>query len=143
VWAVLPNFFSWFSDPGEAVGKGGYGRLTSVGGGFSGGGNDAGVVMTASSANEGWRLAFAPPLNVPLRIGRYDGVVRAPSRDATHAGLEISGRSTGCNTVSGWFEIRELGYTSNVERFDALFEQHCNNAAAALRGEIRFTANAR
>src|ERR1044071_5098136 len=29
VWAVLPTFFSWLSEPGEGIGRGGVGRFTA------------------------------------------------------------------------------------------------------------------
>ena len=48
-----------------------------------------------------------------------------------------------CSTVTGQFVILELQYdaASNLQRFHATFEQHCNGAAAALTGEIYLLAN--
>src|SRR5262245_44305339 len=150
VWAVLPTFFSWFSDPGEPIGKGGFGRITT---GFTGSGSDTGATITISAqtgaGTESWRFRFLPPRNVPMHVARYDDAISSPSQDPTHPIIDISGRSTGCNRATGWFEIREFAYTpmlfpsQNLVRFDAVFEQHCDGSAPALRGEVRFTASGR
>jgi hypothetical protein len=153
VWAVLPSFFSWFSDPGDAVGRGGFGRLTPTTATFTASGGDGGVtVLVSGQGNDFWRLEFAPPRNTRLQIGRYEDAMRSTFRDAIHPGLDIGGRGIGCNTVAGRFEVREFIVTvtqtgsfttTTLSRFDATFEQHCSGADPALRGEVRYSAGAR
>jgi len=150
VWAVLPTFYSWFSDPGEPIGKGGFGRITA---GFTGSGSDTGATITISAqtgaGTESWRFRFLPPRNVPMHVARYDDAISSTSQDPTHPIIDISGRSTGCSRATGWFEIREFAFTpmlfpsQNLLRFDAVFEQHCDGSAPALRGEVRFTLSGR
>jgi hypothetical protein len=151
VWAVLPTFLSWFSDPGEPVGKGGFGRVTTATGTFAGGGTQTNVQFSVNGAQgDFWNLSFSPPPNGQLQVGRYEA---AAPRDAIHAGMSIAGRGIACSTLSGVFEVREFILTTTqtspsttttvLSRFDATFEQHCSNAAPALRGEIRYTAGAR
>jgi len=153
VWAVLPTFFSWFSDPGDVIGKGGFGRLTPANATFTATGGEGGVTINASGQGiEFWRLEFAAPRNTKLQIGRYEDAMRSTFRDAVHPGLDIAGRAIGCNTLGGRFEVREFILTvtqtgsfstTTLSRFDATFEQHCDNAVPALRGEVRYNAGAR
>jgi hypothetical protein len=148
---VLPTFLSWFSDPGEPIGKGGFGRITT--GVFTGYGGDTGATITiraqTGAGTESWLFRFLPPRTVPMHVARYDDAISSPTQDPTHPVMEISGRSTGCSRATGWFEIREFAYTpmlvvqiENLQRFDAVFEQHCGSAPA-LRGEVRFTGSGR
>ena len=149
VWAVLPTFLSWFSDPGDSIGRGGFGRLTPASATFATAAGDAAVTIGVNGAGgDSWSLQFTPVRNGRLQIGPYEDAMRF--NDATHPGLSISGRALACNSSGGRFEIRELIMTPIVPAtntrllllFDATFEQHCNNAAPALRGEVRFTAGA-
>jgi len=150
VWAVLPTFFSFFSDPGDPIGRGSFGRLVPPSATFSVSGTDVGgVSIVVGGLGEFWSISFGPPLNGRLQVGRYDVI---GLRDGTHASMSLSGRSSSCatSTISGQFELREFIVTQSspftpavVSRFDATFEQHCSNGAAALRGEIRYTAGAR
>jgi len=49
--------------------------------------------------------------------------------------LNISGNSQGCITGSGAFAIESLQIQAGkLVDFTATFEQHCNDAPAALRG---------
>jgi hypothetical protein len=42
--------------------------------------------------------------------------------------------------VSGWFVVDSVTYTGTaVTAIDLRFEQHCENAAAALHGKIRWS----
>jgi len=56
-----------------------------------------------------------------------------------HPGIQVNKGFT-CPIITGSFNVLEFdvdGFT--VNRFHATFEQHCNNAAAALTGEIVYT----
>ena len=56
-------------------------------------------------------------------------------------GLDISGMSRGCNTLTGRFVVLEVEYAGeDVTRFAADFEQHCENQDAALFGAIRYNS---
>jgi len=149
VWAVLPTFFSWLSDPGDPIGRGAFGRLTLANSAFNASGGDTGVQISVNGLrvnggfDDPWTLSFSPPLNDRLRVRAYE--VTGPP-DATHAGMTIIGRG-GCSVPTsrtGRFEVRELVFTTTVLLlFDATFEAHCSGVAAALRGEVRYTAGAR
>ena len=58
------------------------------------------------------------------------------------AGLSVSGDGRGCNVLTGNFQVLQVVYGpgNTLASFDAIFEQHCEGAAPALRGEIRYNA---
>ena len=145
VWAVLPTFLSWFSDTGDSVGGGEFGRLTTETATFSATGNASGVDIQARGAGvEFWHLSFTPPRGGQLRVGSYENAMRSSFRDNVSPGLDVSGRSRGCNTVAGRFDVIEADFSaSQVRTFRARFQQHCGNSSAALIGEVRFTSGAR
>jgi hypothetical protein len=145
VWAVLPTFLSWFSDPGDSVGGGEFGRLTTETATFSASGGASGVEIRANVGTaEFWHLSFAPPRGSQLRVGSYENAMRAPFRDNVSPGLDIGGRGRGCNTLAGRFDVIEADFTgSQVRTFRARFQQHCENRSVALIGEVRFTSGAR
>jgi hypothetical protein len=145
VWAVLPTFFSWFSDSGDWVGGGEFGRLTTETAVFSATGNTSQVDIRATAGGlEFWSLTFAPVRGGQLRVGSYENATRSAFRDNVSPGLDVSGRSRGCNTLAGRFDVLEADFTgSQVRTFRARFQQHCDNRSAALIGEVRFTSVAR
>jgi len=54
--------------------------------------------------------------------------------------LDWGGAGRGCGAVSGWFVVDSVTYTGTaVTAIDLRFEQHCENAAAALHGKIRWS----
>jgi hypothetical protein len=95
----------------------------------------------AGSPND-WYFSFSSrQLNEPLRIQRYDGAQRYPFEEAGHPGLDITGAGRGCNMSSGWFQIESLAGGPNSGSFTELtviFEQHCENGTAALRGCLHY-----
>jgi hypothetical protein len=151
VWAVLPTFLSWVSEPGDPIGRGGFARLTPPGATFNATGSDTGVGIQVSQPGPGgdsFRIDVAPATGRRLQVGTYDDA--AGIADATHPRMDVVGLGTVCGTASGRFEIREFGTMPNppfstpvVARFDATFEYRCRNATGAIRGEIRYTASAR
>jgi hypothetical protein len=158
VWAVLPTFFTWFSEAtDDPIGKGGFGRLTAPAARFtsfantvSGGSASAvNAVSVTVSGPESWQLTVSAPTGAALRLGRYDEATQFAN--ATHPRLSVSGRGTSCSVQTGSFEVRELVVSRDaatgsflvVDRFDATFEQLCPRSTGALRGEVRYTAGAR
>ena len=76
-------------------------------------------------------------------MGVYENAARFPFQDPSQPGLSVSGDGRGCNTLTGRFEVNQVVYGANneIDAFWATFEQHCEGAAPALRGEIRFNAD--
>lgn len=88
-----------------------------------------------------WDFAFSSlNLGQPLAVGRYDNATGYPGAAGTPV-LQIIGGGRACRILSGWFEIESIAGGPNNGSFTELtatFEQHCENAAAALRGCIHF-----
>jgi len=101
------------------------------------------VAFNTPSYSDWWYLDFAAPNAQPLAVGSYTGAARYPFQAANQAGLSVSGDGRGCNTLTGSFQVLQLTYGpgNTLASFDATFEQHCEGAVPALRGEIRYNAN--
>ena len=88
----------------------------------------------------GYTMDFAAPTGGQLSVGEYDNAERYPFESAGHPGLSIWGDGRGCNQDFGWFIIKDihLDGSGNVNRFWALYEQHCEGSyAPPLFGEVR------
>ena len=85
-----------------------------------------------------WTLDLAAPQGQQLVPGTYLNATRYPFQAPTVPGLTFSGDGRGCNQLSGQFTITEAVYggDGSVQRFRVTFEQHCEGAAAALRGTL-------
>jgi hypothetical protein len=77
-----------------------------------------------------------------LQPGYYGGLTRYPFHNPTVGGLNWSGNGRGCNTLTGWFVIDSITYTGGaLSAIELRFEQHCEGAAPALRGKIRWSSS--
>jgi hypothetical protein len=136
------NSLSFNSDPGDFIGQGHAFFLTPTDGTFSARNtfDQSSVSLSVIGPNAFWFLDFAAPTGQTLAVGPYTGATRFPGQTP---GLDIFGEGRGCNEVTGSFTVLEISYgaDSNIASFDATFEQHCEGATPALRGEIRFNAH--
>jgi hypothetical protein len=85
-----------------------------------------------------WSLHFDAPGSQPLMPGTtYDNATRYPFNGAG-PGLSLSGNGSGCNELTGSFTVINAVFGPNgyVQTFDATFEQHCEGAEPAARGEV-------
>lgn len=90
-----------------------------------------------------WSLDFAAANSQLLTVGTYTGAARFPFQASNQPGLSLFGDGRGCNTLTGSFMVLEISYGANntINSFDATFEQHCEGAVPAARGEFRFNAH--
>jgi hypothetical protein len=137
---------TFISDPGDYIAGGQFYFYAPADGSFSAQQNSfQGVSLSFNtpSYEHWWFLDFAAPNNLPLTVGTYTGAVRFPLQDPNQPGLSVSGDGRGCDTLTGSFQVLEVTYGANndVDAFDATFEQHCEGATPALRGEIRYNAS--
>jgi hypothetical protein len=138
VWAEAPVFFTYFSEPGDFVGGGGFGRFTQGSATFNAycDRNTLNVQVRVPGPRF-WSARFSGPAGVPLRPGTYEGATRASFNTAT-PGLDVSGESRGCSSVGGRFVIHDIDLQNNrVHRFHASFVQRCGTNPGLLTGEIR------
>jgi len=140
----------WSPAPGSTPAAGTYVYLNSAQGDYIGGGQ----VLTYTSAitasvNGGvlsigvagdWNGTFAVMNSInTLQVGYYPGLIRYPFNNPAKGGLTWWGQGRGCNTLTGWFALDHVTYTSNVlTSFDLRFEQHCDGEPAALHGAIHW-----
>lgn len=133
-------------DPGYIFTDGEIAFFTSDNGDFGtepGSTNHAFLIFYHRLATTSWLLDFAAPPGEALGVGVYEGAVTYSRQGPGQPGLFVSGIGPGCDNVTGRFEVKQIGFdpAGRLATFWATFEQHCEDAAPALRGEIRFNAD--
>lgn len=130
-------------DPGDFILGGQSEFLTPANGSFNVNGlaSSGTVSMSFFGPTDFWFADFSAPSGQTLSVGSYTGAVRFAT--PSQPGLDIDGDGRGCNTTTGSFNVLELSYNADgtLASFDATFEQHCEGATPALRGELRFNAH--
>jgi hypothetical protein len=136
---IANGSFSMSGDAGDYITQGlSYSYSAAAGDTLNATGGPAIFHLNINGANgDSWSLDLAAPTGQTLQPGVYDGATRYPF-NGSGAGLDVSGNGRGCNTLTGWFTIQSYKPGSNgaVEEMQASFEQHCEGAAAALRGSV-------
>jgi len=135
------------SQPGDYIGQGVQRTYTPADGTFtintdsSNPGNWVRVSVTGPNFSFWWYADFAAANGAPLAPGSYGSVQQY--RTATKHGLSVTGSGRGCGIVRGRFVVREivLGPSGTVLAFAADFEQHCDDAAPALFGAVRYNSS--
>ena len=125
------------SDPGDFVGQGQTYLYQSADGSFSAQkqGNSGVAVSYNGSPAVNWYISTSAPTGETLQVGTYTNAQRFGS--STRPGLDVSGLARGCNQTTGEFEVKELKVVNNiVSSYRVSFEQHCEGAVPALRGEV-------
>ncbi|MEU5942929.1 hypothetical protein ABZ807_28035 [Micromonospora sp. NPDC047548] len=105
-----------------------------------------GVSMGASGLPGGSTIAMwiTPPVGQSFTAGQT--YQTSGSGNSTHAGLDMSSDSTGCNGAYsyGSLTVREIAYdagTGAATAFAAAYEFHCSPTAGAVTGELRWNSN--
>jgi hypothetical protein len=145
------TFLSFESDPGDYIGQGQSRAYALQDGTWNARFNSSNGVEHASvsvtqfggPSSFWWYLELAAPKGGRLVPGRYEAARRFPFQPDTQPGLSFSGSGRGCNILTGWFRIYEIeiGPGGIVERLEATFEQNCEGASPALRGQVSIAAN--
>ncbi|MBZ5589003.1 MAG: hypothetical protein LAO05_10615 [Acidobacteriia bacterium] len=129
------------SEVGDWVGQGQAWTLTPLDGPItaSTGSNSVSVQFRGS---EWWELYFAAPGGAVLVPGVYEGATRWGFQSPIGPGLDVSGASRGCNTLTGRFVVLDAQYslTGAPQNLAIDFEQHCDGVPAALFGSVRFNS---
>lgn len=101
-------------------------------------------LMVSVDGQEHWTADFQLPGNLSqLQPGSYVNLARYPFQTKGAGALQWSGQGRACNTVTGSLVINSVSYQAGVlKAIDLNFEQHCEGAAAALRGQLRIDAEA-
>lgn len=140
---VAGNFLYLISQPGDYVGQGGEqlytGADSKIKGLFlPGTAYFTGTISQPTNFHH-WSVVIAPVQGQALTAGSYISARRANFGPADHPGLDVSGDGSGCNTLTGKFDVDEISFwpTGELKTFQATFEQHCSGAIPALFGRIR------
>ena len=132
------------SQPGDYIGQGITQTLTPSEGTFSvsNGLNTVNVSFHTPDFSQSWYLNFGSPLSVKFGKSQYVGAQRTPFRGPTRPGIDVSGDGRGCNTDTGQFLVSDFGLAPDgtVARLAIDFEQHCEGAAPALYGSLRYNS---
>ena len=134
----------FYSEPGDFIGQGQEVFLTPLDGVFSIFGNfDNGVGVRTPGLSSGFGADFTAPFDATLTTGLFANATRFPFQAASVPGLNFSGDGRGSNTLTGQFEILEIGFDAvgSPTTIDAIFEQHSEGGDPALFGRIRVNAS--
>jgi hypothetical protein len=137
---VESGSLSFSGDPGDYITGGlSYSYSTENGDAISVSSSGDALVSVSVNAYNGdwWYLDISAPSGQTLVPGTYTDAHRYPF-NGTGPGLALFGNGRGCNTLTGSFTIVNAVFGPNgyVQTFDATFEQHCEGAAEAARGEV-------
>lgn len=147
------------SDPGSWVG-GAIGAPTvdwvhGVDGVFSGSENYGSFnqnIQIGYNNGSSWLFNFSAPTynpdtntntGQPLHVGLYTGAQRFPFNSPTKPGLSVSGNGRGDNTLTGWFNVLEISFTSagDLDKFAVDFKQFDESSInTGLYGSLRFNS---
>ena len=128
------------SDPGDYIGQGQTLTYTPADTGFS-----VSAVcnrLTIIVGNQTWNSDFQGMSGtVQLQPGYYGNLERYPFHNPAHGGLSWIGQGRGCNTLTRWFVVDGVTYTSGtLSAIDLRFEQHCEGGVPALHVQLHWTA---
>lgn len=94
------------------------------------------AVHVTDSDGDTWWLGFGAPAGEELGVGTYPAT--RGGVPAGGASMDVSGKSRGCNRITGSFEIRDILISGGeVRRLDLRFVQQCEERDVAAFGEIR------
>ncbi|MBE1608418.1 hypothetical protein [Actinopolymorpha pittospori] len=84
-------------------------------------------------------LEFQAPTKTTMAAGWYPDAQRYPFQEAGRPGMSVTVGSSGCNEVTGSFEVRDIAWSSGtLTKLWLLYEHHCEGGERADFGEIRF-----
>ncbi len=95
----------------------------------------------ALTPEDDFQLAFAAPYPRPLAAGHY--VAQSAPAGEYPSALSLDGDHRACGVATGWFDVRQVvfGGAGQTLRLWVVFEDHCEGAAPAVRGEVRINAD--
>ena len=128
------------SDAGDYIGQGRTYAYTPANALITASGSRTGVFLSIDTSDGGWWNAdFVPASGDILAVGDYPDAHRYPFH-GTGPGFDFSGNGRGCNQLNASFSVKSIAFTSDgtLRHFGATFEQHCEGATPALRGDVSY-----
>lgn len=139
--APTVNAISLQSDAGDSIGLGrsySYSATNStITTTFSNG-----RLSIAVAGDEAWTADFVVPnTQTMLQVGTYPELSNLPVRDAKVGAFRWFGEGRGCATSTATVTVDQVTYDGALlSSFILRFERHCDDATAALRGEVQWTS---
>jgi hypothetical protein len=135
------------SDAGDFIGQGqdwdystADATFDTFGDALSFDGNAIRIRVRTANVSDYWDLDFQAPQGQTLTTGTtYVGAIRGiRTTPVAEPRMEVIGNHRGCNTLTGAFTIIDIAYGpyGYLQRAHVTFEQHCEGAEPALRGEV-------
>lgn len=129
------------SEVGDFVGDGKTHQLTSENGKLSARAKPR-EVNIFFDGDDDWSLDFVAPEGKRLEPGTYPSAQRAPFQNPIKPGLSVSGAGRGCNKLAGSFVVKSVEISGEkLRRFNAEFEQFCDENKVPLRGSVDISAS--
>ncbi|MDQ4145072.1 MAG: RCC1 repeat-containing protein [Actinomycetota bacterium] len=127
------------SEPDEPIGQGRTYSYSSAGGDvFKTQGGPTGInLFVEGSKGDFWSIGLEPPKQRVLTPATYVRAVHGGP--PTVPDLVVFGLGRACGGVTGTFKVLGIAFRADhtLEGLHATFEQHCQDGAPALRGEIQ------
>ncbi|MFG6467621.1 hypothetical protein [Roseateles sp. BYS87W] len=100
-------------------------------------------LLVQVTGDDYWYGNFQLPDGTPqVQPGSFSGLKRYPFHNPTAGGLDWTGNGRGCNELTGSFTITSATYVAGaLSAVEMNFEQHCEGAGPALRGQIKWYAS--
>lgn len=139
---VTGNVIEFRSDAGDYIGQGATYSYTRYNAALSVSAV-GGHISVEVNGDQRWFANFVlPAAFTQVQPGTYANLARYPFNDAAAGGISWYGESRGCNSIQGSFVIDSATYANGeLTALSLSFEQHCEGATEALRGQIRWSAN--
>lgn len=131
------------SQPGDYIGGGQDYKFTAANAAFTFIASPSGLEQDLSS-NDGqtWTVDMYPAPGEVLAVGKYPHATRYPF-NGNGNGLSVDGDGRGCNTLTGSFRVLQAVFSAvdnSLQNFNGTFTQHCEGAAPALTGQVKYDA---
>jgi hypothetical protein len=143
---ILPQtYLAFVSEEGDYIGQGHTMEFHTADYDFSfWQDNPEQLEIWVDDGRSSWHISFAAPRGQILEVGHYEGAERIPFKRFQNPGFEFTGDHRGCNELQAEFDILKLERDAhgNLIVFEADFVQYCDSNKAALRGQLRFYAQA-
>jgi hypothetical protein len=132
------------SQPGDFVGAGQSYKFTGANAVFGFSASPSGLAMDLTSSDgQDWTVDMFPGSGQVLAVGNYPHATRYPF-NGTGNGLSVFGDGRGYNTLTGSFRVKQAVFSAvdnSLQAFDGTFIEHCEGAAPALTGELKFNSS--
>ena len=139
------NVLYYFSEPGGLIALGAENTFTDADGtfGVSKYGTAIHIVFSTPSYDHFWALDLQAADGAILQAGSYVDVQRYPFQTVGHPGLDLYGDGSGCNSLTGSFDVLEVAYDGNgfLTKLAVNLEQYCGSSPYAIFGQVRINSN--